>query len=146
MIDKLRCIGLNKNEAKAYLFLVKNGVSTAYQVAKGSLVPNGKIYQILDSLNDKGFVKKFEGFPQRFISLDPQVAFNSIYEKKQGELDSFKENIGIILSDLGELSNRKSTDPMDSLRIIEGYKNCDLNLRYLKKIISTYNINYNIKW
>ena len=30
--------------------------------------------------------------------------------------------------------------------IIEGYINCDLNLRYLKKIISTYNINYNIKW
>ena len=30
--------------------------------------------------------------------------------------------------------------------IIEGYKNCDLELRYLKKRISFYTINYKINW
>ena len=30
--------------------------------------------------------------------------------------------------------------------IIEGYKNCDLELTYLKRKISFYNINYKINW
>ena len=30
--------------------------------------------------------------------------------------------------------------------IIEGYKNCDLELSYLKKIISFYSINFKINW
>ena len=30
--------------------------------------------------------------------------------------------------------------------IIKGYKDCNLDMRYLKKRISYYNINYNINW
>lgn len=53
-------LGLNQYETKAYVTLVRQGASSAYQVSKNSGVPRARIYEILNDLEQKGVVMKEE--------------------------------------------------------------------------------------
>jgi sugar-specific transcriptional regulator TrmB len=60
VVEMLRGHGLNCYEAKAYFALLVTGESKVGQLARKSSVPQSKIYEILESLNDKGFVELVE--------------------------------------------------------------------------------------
>jgi len=60
VVEMLRNYGLNGYEAKAYFALLVAGESKAGQLARKSLVPQSKIYEVLESLNDKGFAELME--------------------------------------------------------------------------------------
>jgi sugar-specific transcriptional regulator TrmB len=60
VVEMLRGYGLCGYEAKAYFALLVTGDSKAEQLARKSSVPQSKIYEILESLNDKGFVELVE--------------------------------------------------------------------------------------
>ncbi|RLF60605.1 MAG: hypothetical protein DRN25_02295 [Thermoplasmata archaeon] len=51
--EKFKIFGLNKYEARAYLTLVKEGVSSAKEISKFSGVPYSRIYDVLDSLEKR---------------------------------------------------------------------------------------------
>jgi sugar-specific transcriptional regulator TrmB len=76
-------IGLNDYEAKAYEALTKNGKSTAAKVSAVSGVPYGRIYDILASLEQKGFVKILPGIKKEYISGDPQIILDIIERRKK---------------------------------------------------------------
>ena len=60
VVEMLRGYGLNSYEAKAYFALLVTGESKVGQLARKSSVPQSKIYEILESLSDKGFVELME--------------------------------------------------------------------------------------
>ena len=60
VVEMLRGYGLCGYEAKAYFALLAVGESKAGQLARKSSVPQSKIYEVLESLNDKGFVELTE--------------------------------------------------------------------------------------
>ena len=122
MIEYLEKQGLTKYESRVYISLVKEGLSTAHQISQKSKVPYGKIYTVLASLVEKGFLKNFEGVPQRFQALDPTIVINHNIRKKEEELNTFKEQSKKLIRGMGELSNKKK-EPMDKVKTIEGYKN-----------------------
>lgn len=50
--------GLTRNESLVYVSLVKLIEATAYTVSKETKIPKTTVYEILESLKDKGFVSK----------------------------------------------------------------------------------------
>ena len=49
-------IGLTERESKVYLALLELGSTTTGPLVKKSEVPNSKVYEILESLQNKGLV------------------------------------------------------------------------------------------
>lgn len=115
--------GLSTYESAAYTMLVRSGLSTAHEISGISGVPDGKIYPILRSLERKGFVKLYAGTPKRFVAIDPKIAIEESVRKKQEEMLRIKDHAQHIIKELGAMSAKKESEPLDSVHIIEGYKN-----------------------
>ncbi|OEH91590.1 TrmB family transcriptional regulator [Bacillus solimangrovi] len=58
IIQKLQSLGFSQYEAKAYVSLVHQGQTSAYQVSKTSGIPRARIYEILNGLEEQGIVIK----------------------------------------------------------------------------------------
>jgi sugar-specific transcriptional regulator TrmB len=54
----LEKIGLTKNETKVYLALLKIGTSKVGEILKESKLNSGKIYEVINSLEQKGLVSE----------------------------------------------------------------------------------------
>ncbi|MBU4456782.1 MAG: hypothetical protein KKA65_04735, partial [Nanoarchaeota archaeon] len=119
----LKKYGLTEYESKVYIALVKQGLSSAYEISKKSTVPYGKIYPVLASLEEKKFIRKLSGKPQRFVALDPKLVIEEQVRKKEQELLMFKQQSEKSIKELGSLSQKKYEEPLENIRIIEGYKN-----------------------
>jgi sugar-specific transcriptional regulator TrmB len=72
-LGRLRKIfGLNLYEVKVWTALVSRGVSTAGELSNIGNVPRSRTYDILESLEKKGFVVMKLGKPIKFIALKPE--------------------------------------------------------------------------
>ena len=121
MVD-LTEFGLTDYENTVYNALVQTGISKAHQLSQKSGVPYGKIYTVLASLEQKGFVKNV-GEPKQFVAADPKVVLREIAQKKEKELEKFKTHAEKAIEHLVELAARKPKEPFEQIRIIEGYDN-----------------------
>jgi len=93
LIQKLRRIGLSKYEASIYISLLKSHVNTATELSKRSNVPRTKIYQILNSLQEKGWIKVYSGFPLLFKANPPEEVIERIKREQSELLDLLKNNL-----------------------------------------------------
>jgi sugar-specific transcriptional regulator TrmB len=72
-LSRLRKIfGLNLYEVKVWTALLSRGVSTAGELSNIGDVPRSRTYDILESLEKKGFVVMKLGKPIKFIALKPE--------------------------------------------------------------------------
>jgi sugar-specific transcriptional regulator TrmB len=81
----LQEMGLPEYEAATYVGLLDGGTSTAKEVAERAGVPQSRVYDVLDSLNTKGFVVVQEGRPKKFGPVDPNQAVSQYREFKRRE-------------------------------------------------------------
>lgn len=72
--EVLRELGLTQYETRAYLALLDKGALTASQVSEYAEVPYSKIYEVLASLEKKGWVKAERGRPSRYYPKSPSEA------------------------------------------------------------------------
>ncbi|MCD6470699.1 TrmB family transcriptional regulator, partial [Candidatus Bathyarchaeota archaeon] len=56
-------MGLTEYEIRAYLHLLKYGLLTASRLSEMAGIPYSKIYEVLNSLERKGWVKSQESRP-----------------------------------------------------------------------------------
>jgi len=125
--------GLNAYENAAYVTLVRQGICTAHVLSKESGVPYGKIYPVLASLQQKGFVEVFEGPPKKFVAVEPKIIIEKVVRKKEEECKRFKQQSAKVIRTLGEFSARKQ-EPLESIRIIDGFK------KYLDLSVALHNV------
>ena len=72
-LSRIRKIfGLNLYEVKVWTALISRGTSTAGELSDISGVPRSRTYDILESLEKKGFVVMKLGKPIEFIALKPK--------------------------------------------------------------------------
>jgi sugar-specific transcriptional regulator TrmB len=99
-VEILKSTGLSKYESLIYQTLVKNGILTAKELSRIGNVPMGKIYEVLSSLEEKGFLEIQKGRPILYRPVKPSIAFKEYYnmKKKQSELEfnRLKETIAVI--------------------------------------------------
>src|SRR4030066_1302037 len=75
--DTLREMGLNAYEIDSYTALLEEGQMTAMEISRKASVPYSKIYEVLNSLKEKGWVKSSESRPFKYYPVPPveEVAF-----------------------------------------------------------------------
>lgn len=85
-------IGLTKNESKAFEILIKLGKASASEIAKGSGISAGRIYDVLGSLEFKGLIKVIPEKTKKFIPSDPEI-LKQIIKKRKEELNEIEKKV-----------------------------------------------------
>jgi sugar-specific transcriptional regulator TrmB len=70
----LREMGLNAYEIDAYKVLLEGGQMTAMEVSEAANVPYSKMYEVLNSLKEKGWIKSSESRPYKYYPVPPLEA------------------------------------------------------------------------
>ena len=70
----LREMGLSAYEIDAYTALLEEGEMTAMEISRKAVVPYSKIYEVLNSLKEKSWVKSSESRPTKYYPVPPVEA------------------------------------------------------------------------
>jgi len=89
----LREIGLNAYETDAYAVLLECGQMTAIEVSRKGKVPYSKIYGVLNSLKNKGWIKSVGSRPSRYYPLPPLDAFTTTKLRLEDKCKSWEQAI-----------------------------------------------------
>jgi sugar-specific transcriptional regulator TrmB len=105
-LSKLRrYFNLNLYEVKIWTALLSRGVSTAGELSDIANVPRSRSYDILESLEKKGFVVMKIGKPIKYIAVSPKEIVERV--KKNVRIESDEK--------IKRLEELKSTDVVDEL-------------------------------
>jgi len=85
-LAKLEELGLSPYEAKAYLGLVRGGEITAIQVSEISGVPKTRVYDVLMTLERKGFCQSHPGKVTKYLAVAPEIALKGYLETMKQQL------------------------------------------------------------
>ena len=97
-LNKLRDFGLNTYESKLWTALLSRGISTAGELSDISNVPRSRTYDVLESLEKKGFIIMKIGKPIKYIAVPPDEVLERV--KKKIKEDSEKQ--AEVINDLRE--------------------------------------------
>ncbi len=147
-LSRLRKIfDLNLYEARVWTALLSRGVSTAGELSNISDVPRSRTYDILESLEKKGFIVMKVGKPIKFVALKPEevverVKRNLLTEahEKSKRLEQLKKDD--VLEELNTLftTGVKFVEPSDLSGSLRGrqnmYNHLDMMVRSAEKSIT----------
>jgi HTH-type transcriptional regulator, sugar sensing transcriptional regulator len=85
---KLQQVGLNAYEARSYLVLIGHPRFKALELAARSHVPRQKIYEVLDSLVEKGFARVIQEKTKLFSAVDPNLAISGYLARRNRSLQN----------------------------------------------------------
>jgi sugar-specific transcriptional regulator TrmB len=80
--QRLQSMGLNAYEARSYLVLVGHPRFKALELAARAHVPRQKIYEVLDSLVEKGFAQVVQEKTKLFSAVPPDEAIPSYMSRR----------------------------------------------------------------
>lgn len=121
---RLQQIGLNAYEARSYLVLVGHPRFKALELAARSHVPRQKIYEVLDSLIEKGFAQVVQEKTKLFSAVEPSLAIPSYLARRgeaiQRELEDQSRFAGSLVDDLNRAysEGQGGRGTLDFLRIV----------------------------
>src|SRR4030043_417971 len=92
-LKKIKDFGLNSYEAKIWTALLSRGVSTAGELSDIAGVPRSRSYDILESLEKKGFIVMKLGKPIKNIAIPPEEVVERV---KKGVDIQAQEQIKIL--------------------------------------------------
>ncbi len=83
----LRDMGLSEYEERAYRALLDAGATTAKELSRASDVPMGRIYDVLNSLEQHSLVRsQTASRPKKYVAVEPTTALDRLLEDKKREL------------------------------------------------------------
>ncbi len=106
-------VGLTKRETKVYLALLELGLTTTGPLSKKSTVPNSKIYEILESLENKKLVSWITKIKTKYFQAsDPEKILTLFNEKKKNIEDNI-DKLKIL---------QKKSETKNEVKMFEGMK------------------------
>src|SRR3989337_1255959 len=87
LLNKLKDFGLNNYESKVWAALLSRGVSTAGELSDIANVPRSRSYDVLESLEKKGFVVMKLGKPIKYIAVPPSEAVERVKKRIKVQAD-----------------------------------------------------------
>lgn len=95
-------IGLNAYEIGVYTALLGGGQMTAMEVSEKAKVPYSKIYEILNFLKGKGWIKNVKSRPSRYYPVPPTEALQAAKLRLEERYKSWEQTIASELQPLYE--------------------------------------------
>ncbi len=147
-LSRLRKIfDLNLYEAKVWTALLSRGTSTAGELSNISDVPRSRTYDILESLEKKGFIVMKVGKPIKFVALKPEevverVKKNLVVEAQEKSRRLEKLRGDEVLDELTSLFTNgiKFVEPSDLSGSLRGrqnlYNHLDMIIRSAENTIT----------
>src|ERR1700759_155910 len=83
---RLQQLGLNSYESTSYLGLLGPPKFKALQLAARAHVPRQKIYEVLDSLVEKGFAQVVQEKTKLFSAVEPAIAIPAYLTRRNMQL------------------------------------------------------------
>ncbi len=121
---RLQQLGLNAYESRSYLVLLGHPRFKALELAARAHVPRQKIYEVLDSLVEKGFAQVVQEKTKLFSAVEPTLAIPGYLTRKrqileQELMDNGRAGSGLI-DDLKSLysEGQGGRGTLDFLRIV----------------------------
>jgi len=147
-LSRLRKIfDLNLYEVRVWAALLSRGVSTAGELSNISDVPRSRTYDILESLEKKGFIVMKLGKPIKFVALKPEEVIERVKknlvrdaQEKSKRLERLKDED--VLKELGGLFSEgaKFVEPGDLSGSLKGrqnvYNHLDMLIREAENTIT----------
>ena len=121
---RLQQLGLNAYEARSYLVLIGHPRFKALELAARAHVPRQKIYEVLDSLVEKGFAQVVQEKTKLFSAVEPSLAIPSYLVRRsqllERELSEQNRMADTLVSDLAEAYSEGQGErgTLDYLRIV----------------------------
>ena len=97
VVGTLRTFELTEYEAKCFVALTRLREGTAKEVSDVADVPRARIYDSMDTLQDRGLVSVQESKPRRFRAVSPREAVDLLERECRSRLD----RLGAVLPRLG---------------------------------------------
>jgi hypothetical protein len=121
---RLQQLGLNAYEARSYLVLIGHPRFKALELAARAHVPRQKIYEVLDSLVEKGFAQVVQEKTKLFSAVEPGLAIPTYLARRgqmlQQELSDQGRVASGLVDDLGSAysEGQGGRGTLDYLRIV----------------------------
>ncbi len=100
VISSLRSFGLNEYEAKAYYALAASATCTAGELASRAQLPRPRVYDVLTSLQEQGFVVVRPGRPVKYSALPITEAIETLKKQKRTEMEKQLEHFENVCRDM----------------------------------------------
>ena len=147
-LSRLRKIfDLNLYEVRVWTALLSRGVSTAGELSNISNVPRSRTYDILETLEKKGFIVMKLGKPIKFVALKPEEVIERVKKnlattvvEKTKRLEKLKGEE--VLTELNSLFTQgiKFVEPSDLSGSVKGrqnvYNHLDMMIREAEKTVT----------
>ena len=98
----LREMGLNAYEIDTYLVLLEGGQMTAMDISQEAKVPYSKMYEVLNSLKEKGWLKSTESRPFKYYPVPPLEATRSTKLRLEDKYVNWENTVAETLQPLYE--------------------------------------------
>ncbi len=105
-LNQLKSFGLNSYESKIWTALLSRGVSTAGELSDIANVPRSRSYDVLESLEKKGFVVMKFGKPIKYLAVPPEEVVERVKKNMRREADV----------KVKRLEEMKGTEVLDELK------------------------------
>lgn len=119
-LNKLKDFSLNSYESKLWIALLSRGVSTAGELSDISNVPRSRAYDVLESLEKKGFIIVKVGKPIKYLAVPPAEVIERVKKKVVDEAEEKNKILSQlkgsdVLAELDTLHSEgvKLVDPTD---------------------------------
>ena len=90
---RLKKIGLNEYEARAFLALVGLHEATAREILEAGGIPQGRVYDVLKNLANKGYIEIQSGTPTYYRAVDPADIVQNLGQEYMGMLKEVLDTV-----------------------------------------------------
>lgn len=147
LIKLRRYFGLNLYEVKIWAALLSRGVSTAGELSDIANVPRSRSYDILESLEKKGFVIMKLGKPIKYIAVPPKEVVERVKKNMRQDADEKVKRLEDlkktdVIQELNSLHTQgvELIEPSDLSGSLKGrhnlYNHIELTIRNAEKTVT----------
>lgn len=122
MVKGLLNFGLTKDEAEAYLFLLRAGACRASDLAHKLRINRMKAYRILKTLGESGVVEAIVGRPVKFVAIPMEKMIDQLIEEKKVKILGMEKNGKEIIEHWKNIQTRVEDLEEPRFRILQGRK------------------------
>ncbi|MFB5598217.1 MAG: TrmB family transcriptional regulator, partial [Nitrosopumilaceae archaeon] len=122
-VQLLKEFGLEDDEARIYLGLLRMGSGKASEISHFTKTDRVRGYKILENLKNQGFVTSTLSSPILFSPNDPANTLKNIIMKRKQETVKLEKNTDRLLKILSQIQLNKTETELPKLTVISGRNN-----------------------